>query len=109
MEVSYKRKVLFKNKDVEVVVIDWKPGDESPVHQHGTCAGIVKVIKGTVYETGYVRQGKRLVAGKKKHFKKGSCVIERKLGIHQMGNDSKMPARTLNIYLPRAQNKEVQL
>ena len=111
MKYNYPRKVLFRNKECEVILIDWKPGVWSPIHEHGRgCRGVIIILQGTVKEFTYRRKGRRLIQnGKAMILSKGMVAEEKELGIHQIGNPVYFPAQTLHIYFPRAKNKEIKL
>ena len=108
MTVPYTRTILFKTKDIEVVLIDWKPGDKSPVHEHGECLGYFKILRGELFERPFTKKGKQFVEGKTRVYKKGDYGAEMALGVHQVGNTTKSTAQSLHVYLPPVKNKIVK-
>ena len=107
MRHSYERQTLHNDGKVEVVRIVWKPGDESPVHEHGDCAGMVFVSEGRVEETQYRKAGGKVVAKRINRYREGDCLHERSLGIHKIS--SREGAVTIHVYSPPAVNKEITL
>lgn len=109
MNHTYKRDVVFKNENIEVVEIEWQPGESSPVHEHGACSGMVHVIAGEVYEVPYTKAGNSYEPREKRVYTKGDCFREEALGAHKVGNESSAPAKTIHVYLPQACNTEIEL
>jgi len=99
MSYPYKRQVLYKNKDVEVVLITWPAKAISLAHDHGRSSGLIRVIKGSVYQDVYSKKTKRLI--KKLIYRTNDIILENPELIHIMGNNSKTSiAQTLHVYTP---------
>ncbi len=109
MKSSYKRKVLFRNRDVEVVEITWKPGDVTEIHELGDeCASITMVLAGKIFEDPYYRRGGKLLKGKRRFMTAGEVSVERAVGIHRVGSNCiNIKAKTLHLYAPPPENKVV--
>ena len=101
-----KRKVIFKNCDVEVVEITWPPGSATPFHNHGASHGIGRVLAGSLQEhCMYSEKGASVVTYAE--YKKGGVFRESPKLIHCVWNPSKTkPARSVHVYTPLLRMKE---
>lgn len=110
MEYTYKRKVLYRNRLVEVVKITMKPGEETPVHEHGAgISGVMKVLKGEVFEMTYHQHNDgTLIENDHTVYRAGEFTAEQELGVHKVGNCGEGMAEMLFIYSPPPKNKEVK-
>jgi cysteine dioxygenase len=52
---GYARNLFYKNTDFEVLVMCWKSGQKSPIHDHDNCLSIEKVFSGHLAFTTYHR------------------------------------------------------
>lgn len=95
---KYKRTVIFENKDVEVILIDWEPGSETPIHDHGKSHGLVRVLRGSLTEELFSIF--TLEKFYSEIYKKGSVALELPQNIHRMINAGKISAQSLHIYTP---------
>ena len=50
-EGNYWRHRVCRNAAVEMLVICWRPGQKTPIHDHNGSHGVVKVHKGLMWET----------------------------------------------------------
>lgn len=95
---SYKRKVVYQDDQLEVVICVWPPGSESKFHDHGRSEGIVFVTEGAVSNIVYDKK-----TGMKKigSIRGPGMILETPTMIHKMMNiDDKETAMTVHIYLP---------
>lgn len=99
MKYEYKRKILYKNKNCELVLITWPPSSKSFPHDHGKSQGYIFVVQGSVRQHIYDKKTK-----KKRSIlynSKGETFLETKDIIHIMENVSnKKVAITLHLYTP---------
>jgi predicted metal-dependent enzyme (double-stranded beta helix superfamily) len=96
---SYDRKSLLDDPSVEVVLITWPPGSRSVAHDHGKSSGIIRVIKGKIYQDVYAKKNKKFI--KRITYGKDDIIVETPDLIHIMGNASKTPSQSLHIYTPK--------
>lgn len=101
---KYKRAVVFQNKDVELILIDWEPGAETPVHDHGKSHGLIRVLKGNLTED--VFSIFTLEHAYSNVYKKGVVAVEFPGTIHRMKNSGKSCAQSLHIYVPQLVMRE---
>ncbi|HZS47321.1 MAG TPA: C-GCAxxG-C-C family (seleno)protein [Blastocatellia bacterium] len=52
---GYARNLFYKNEDFEVLVMCWKSGQKSPIHDHDNCLSVEKVFSGQLLFTSYHR------------------------------------------------------
>jgi SAM-dependent methyltransferase len=85
---SYGRKMVFEGPNFEVMVMSWKAGDFSAIHDHGyTQWGAVKVFGEAEHATFRVEDDKIHTLSRTK-LKPGTVVGVGHSLIHQMGNSS---------------------
>lgn len=102
-EGNYFRHRVCRNKLVEMLVLCWRPGQRTPIHDHNGSHGGVKVWQGLLWETIFTydevtgleyKSGRELPTGSVT----GSDVPD----IHQLGNPdvSEKDLITLHVYAP---------
>ncbi len=103
-EVTYARNLLSKSPWYELLIICWRAGQCSPIHNHEDSACGVRVVDGIATETLYRRVG--LGAGAvervdRRAYQKGDVCISARDDIHLIENLE--PGRdliTLHLYSP---------
>lgn len=103
---KHTRTVLFKNKDVEVILIDWEPGSETPIHDHGESCGIIRVLRGALTED--VFSPFTLESSYSNYYGEEGIFFEIPTTIHCVKNSGKNKARSLHIYTPPLVMKEYE-
>ena len=99
MKVAYKRRVIYQDKNLELVIILWPPGVSSPPHDHGKSRGAALVVQGRVFAEDYSKHTKKFIS--RGVFGVGQCLAEDPSVIHVVGNNSRTrQAVTLHIYIP---------
>jgi cysteine dioxygenase len=100
---NYSRHRVCRNQFVEMLVLCWKPGHRTPIHDHNGSHGAVLVHEGILWETTF---GYDAVAGltyKTHRELRGGAVTGSDLpDIHQLGNPdvSGQDLITIHIYAP---------
>jgi predicted metal-dependent enzyme (double-stranded beta helix superfamily) len=98
VEDCYGRQMVYDGGRFEVMVMSWKPGDYSSIHNHGyTEWGVVQVF-GNTHHFIYNLQGEDLSFARKEILTKGSAIKVNNSFIHQMGNATSTPYLTLHVY-----------
>lgn len=95
---AYNRRLIFKNRRVETVLITWPPGCRSRPHDHGRSRGTIIVLKGQVFEDLYSKRLGTIIGATRLH-REGAVIFEDETA-HVMGNRSKLSAVTLHVYRP---------
>jgi cysteine dioxygenase len=109
--VRYARNVLAKSPWYELVVICWRSGQSSPIHDHlGTVCG-VRVVDGIATETTYREVGgNRVQAVARREFGPGDVMISCDTDIHLITNEiADRGLITLHLYSPALQMRYYQL
>jgi cysteine dioxygenase len=102
-EGNYWRHRVCRNKFVEMLVLCWRPGQRTPIHDHNGSHGGVKVCKGSLWETTFNYDP---VAGleykRAREYSPGSVTGSDVPDIHQLGNPdvSEQDLITLHVYAP---------
>lgn len=83
---SYGRKLVYKGANFEIMVMSWRPGDFSTLHDHGhTQWGAVQLFGPAEHAT-FLQVGDQIVTSSREIFKSGDIVEVCHSLIHQMGN-----------------------
>ena len=103
-ERAYQRNVIHCTEAYEVLLLCWRSGQRSPIHDHGESNCGVLVVEGVATETVFtVRPGKRLIEAQVWRFEAGSIIVSRGGDIHQVAN-LESPGTdlvSLHVYSPR--------
>jgi cysteine dioxygenase len=96
----YARNTVLLNDQCELVVICWRPGQMSAIHDHGSSYCLYLVIEGTMVEERY-----RLLDGKpvpvdERSFGKGDITIASGESVHRINNRGERELVTVHIYSP---------
>ena len=102
-DTRYARNQVATGNHFELILMCWKAGQESSIHDHGTSLCAVKVLEGTATERIYRRVGAQsvaLVEERKRH--QGTVFMDSDAGVHRIANTSLSdePLVTLHLYSP---------
>jgi cysteine dioxygenase len=102
-EGNYWRHRVCRNEAAEMLVICWRPGHKTPIHDHNGSHGVVRIHTGLMWETIFTfdeDQGLRYESGRE-------CPVGTVTGaevpdIHQLGNPdvSGQDLITVHVYAP---------
>jgi cysteine dioxygenase len=99
--LPYNRKLLYKNEEVELLMMNWSQLECAP-HDHGNSHGWIQVLSGTSLNTVYEIRGNGLPAELfHEYHHKGKFYYAPKKAIHKMmkaSNNTDMV--TLHLYSP---------
>ena len=100
---NYSRHRVMKNEFVEMLVLCWKPGQRTPIHDHNGSHGAVFVHEGILWETMFdydVETG--LNYRSHRELRAGGLTGSEVPDIHQLGNPdvSGRDLVTIHIYAP---------
>jgi cysteine dioxygenase len=99
----YKRNVLHNSPAYQALILCWRSGQRSPIHDHRGSACGVRVLKGTATEVVFERSPSGLIyPASTRKLTAGSICASFDSDIHQMGNleNSQEDLVTLHIYSP---------
>lgn len=85
---TYARHRVFINEHVELLVLCWRPGQRTPIHDHNGSYGTVRVLEGVMWETIFRLDGERGLVYETAREWTGGQVTEGAdvPDIHQIGN-----------------------
>ncbi|HVQ40129.1 MAG TPA: cysteine dioxygenase family protein [Pyrinomonadaceae bacterium] len=102
-EGNYWRHRVCRNKFVEMLVLCWRPGQRTPIHDHNGSHGGVKIWKGMLWETTFsFDQDNGLAYRSAREYGPGVVTGSDIRDIHQLGNPdvSGQDLITLHVYAP---------
>jgi cysteine dioxygenase len=100
---NYCRHRVMRNEHVEMLVLCWKPGQRTPIHDHNGSHGAVFVQEGIMWETTFDYDAESGLAYKAhRELRKGGLTGSELPDIHQLGNPdvSGRDLITIHIYAP---------
>jgi cysteine dioxygenase len=100
---NYCRHRVMSNEFVEMLVLCWKPGQRTPIHDHNGSHGAVLVREGILWETTFDYDAETGLAYKAHRELRGGGLTGSELpDIHQLGNPdvSGQDLITIHIYAP---------
>ena len=100
---NYSRHRVMKNQFVEMLVLCWKPGQRTPIHDHNGSHGAVFVHEGILWETTFDYDAESGLAYKAhRELRSGGLTGSEIPDIHQLGNPdvSGRDLITIHIYAP---------
>lgn len=100
---NYCRHRVMRNEFVEMLVLCWKPGQRTPIHDHNGAHGAVLVHEGILWETTFdydTEEGLEYKAHRE--LRTGGLTGSELPDIHQLGNPdvSGQDLITIHIYAP---------
>ena len=102
-EGNYWRHRVCRNEFVEMLILCWRPGQRTPIHDHNGSHGGVKVQRGRLWETTFTYDA---IAGLQyktaREHAPGSVTGSDVPDIHQLGNPdvSEQDLVTIHVYAP---------
>ena len=100
---NYCRHRVMRNEFVEMLVLCWKPGQRTPIHDHNGSHGAVFVHDGIMWETTFDYDAESGLAYKAhRELRHGGLTGSELPDIHQLGNPdvSGQDLITIHIYAP---------
>ena len=102
-EGNYWRHRVCRNEAVEMLVICWRPGQKTPIHDHNGSHGVVRVHQGLMFEAIFAFDTEKGLC----HDTGRDCPVGTVTGaavpdIHQLGNPelSGQDLITIHVYAP---------
>ena len=83
----YSRNLVFKTEDFECLVLCWKPGQRSPIHDHANSICAVYTLKGMLSADNYRKTANGYIrADYSENFRPGDVLTIQTTEIHQVSN-----------------------
>ena len=101
-DVNYARNILAKSPWYQLIVICWREGQSSPIHDHGESACGVRVVDGTATEVRYTHTGDGSVHKcSQAEYSPGDVCVTSTDQIHVIRNEAgRDDLVTLHVYSP---------
>jgi cysteine dioxygenase len=102
-EGTYARHRVCLGEQAELLVLCWRPGQRTPIHDHNGSFGVVKVLRGVMWETLFEMDAARgLLYKSAREWTPGQVTGADVPDIHQLGNPevSGQDLITLHLYAP---------
>jgi cysteine dioxygenase len=102
-EGTYARHRVHLGEHAELLVLCWRPGQRTPIHDHAGSYGAVRVLRGVMWETIFEMEGDSgLVYSSAREWTPGHVTGADVPDIHQLGNPdvSGQDLVTLHLYAP---------
>jgi cysteine dioxygenase len=108
-ENHYARNLVYKTPDFEVLVLCWRSGQRSPIHDHGSSICTVYTLDGTLSADNYRKTpAGHIRADYSEDFKPGSVLSIQTTEIHQVSNlQDSSDLVSLHFYLSPLENNFV--
>ncbi len=100
---NYWRHRVCRNEFVEMLVLCWRPGHRTPIHDHNGSHGGVKVQEGRLWETIFTYDAEKGLEYKSaRDYAPGAVTGSDVPDIHQLGNPdvSEQDLITIHVYAP---------
>lgn len=100
---NYWRHRVCRNEFVEMLVLCWRPGHRTPIHDHNGSHGGVKVHEGPLWETMFIYDKEKGLEYKSaREYAPGAVTGSDIPDIHQLGNPdvSDRNLITIHVYAP---------
>jgi cysteine dioxygenase len=86
-ENRYARNLVYKTPEFECLVLCWRPGQRSPIHDHGESICTVYTVSGTLSADNYRKTASgHIRADSSEDFTPGSVLSIQTTEIHQVSN-----------------------
>lgn len=100
---TYARHRVCRNEFAELLILCWRPGQRTPIHDHNGSYGSVRVCEGVMWETVFALNSERqLYYQSAREWSAGEVTGADVPDIHQIGNPevSGQELVTLHLYSP---------
>lgn len=105
---EYGRRTLYRSKTVELILIKFPAGYETPIHDHGNSVGCCYVLSGSMINKYYELKGEGQTVKPRvtqvQHIKEKKFLYLPQKQIHSTYNPEDQSLITLNAYFPPQEN-----
>lgn len=102
--LNYGRNVIYRNSELEVIVINLPPDNETSIHDHGQSIGCAMVLEGKLQNCIYRLNGQKSKLCSSYFVHEGDSLISTPGLIHKMMNTSSDRMVSLHVYSPPLQD-----
>jgi cysteine dioxygenase len=96
---TYMKNLIYKDKNIEMLLLCWLPGQQSKIHNHPKNGCLMKILQGNIKEITYDQYNGKILT-------KNLCptnyvgYIDDSKCVHKMINNTENKCVTLHIYSP---------
>ena len=101
---GYQRNVIKKTEYFELVLICWKPGQKTQIHDHNGSDCAFLILEGISTESLYKFDGDKLVVSEVRKYLPGEVCAAGEPDIHQISNEEETNLVNLHLYTPPLNN-----
>ena len=103
-EDGYQRNIIKKTEYYELVLICWKPGQKTQIHDHKGSDCAFLILDGISTESLYEFDGDNLVLSEVRKYLPGEVCAAGEPEIHQISNEEETNLVNLHLYTPPLNN-----
>lgn len=105
---DYSRNLVIRTDKFEVLVLCWKAGQKSKIHNHADSNCVFKVVEGDLTDTHFVQKGGQVICTSVNELSYGrSSVLSGEHCYHKISNNSKVDAISIHLYSPPLEEYQV--
>jgi cysteine dioxygenase len=99
-ERGYARHTVYRDEMFEILMICWKSGQRSLIHDHGRSLGGVKVLQGVLTESLFAVAPNGMIKPiASEDYQSGSIQLETQSTIHQVSNLQPLSINTISLHV----------
>ncbi|MCY9159281.1 cysteine dioxygenase family protein [Bacillus atrophaeus] len=106
-QYAYGRNVIYRNDELEIIVINIPPNKETTVHDHGQSIGCAMVLEGKLLNSIYRSNDDHVELSSSYFVREGECLVSSKGLIHKMSNPTSERMVSLHVYSPPLEDMTV--
>lgn len=96
----YTRNCIIREKDFELILLCWLPGQKTEVHCHGGEECWVYMVDGNITETRYVYENDELITERTEVLRSGEIsYMTDQMGYHSLDNHTTKKTMSLHLYM----------
>jgi predicted metal-dependent enzyme (double-stranded beta helix superfamily) len=100
-EGTYARNLVLRTQTFELLVLCWRPGQRSTIHDHGGSVGVVRVYRGDLTSRLFsVAEGAPATPISEDLAWPGAHAAVDRADVHQLANQSDRDVVTVHVYSP---------
>lgn len=103
-DLEYGRNVIYRNNELEVIVINIPPHKGTAIHDHGQSIGCAIVLEGQLLNSIYRLRENQSELSSSYFVHQGECLFSTQGLIHKMSNPSSERMVSLHVYSPPLQD-----
>tara|TARA_B100001758_G_C18362158_1_gene586397 strand:- start:966 stop:1517 length:552 start_codon:yes stop_codon:yes gene_type:complete len=101
---GYQRNIVKKTDHYELVLICWKPGQKTPIHDHKGSDCAFLILEGVSTESIFVTEGDGLELSRVRKYAPGEVCAAGEPDIHRISNEEGINLVNLHLYTPPLRN-----